>query len=385
MNAEPKRNYSVVLLAATMVAPGEKIEVEDFEQLVKELEHALALEIMDKALENFGNDFEQLVKELEHGNMLCFLKVHEKKILEKIGPWLDDLKLPKRSLLDTTFDLIRLQAQLDRGFIFDSFFPSRPHPLTSEVDQHLSRLRSSQATSTSSSSSICHEINGLQDLYGCVDKFLQLPLVQQALGQEQQKKWVDELLNGSLRILDISSIVKDALLQTKECVQELSSVLRRRRGDEISSEVKKYLTSRKEVKKTIKKALKGMENKCSSKTNEEHETITMLREVEAATSTVFESMLSRISGLRSTSSKLSGWSLVSKLVQPKRITCEESDMNEFEKVDAALIAHKTSTSDNIIQVFKELESNIQDLEEGLESLSRHLIKSRVSLLNILNN
>ncbi|KAK0581567.1 hypothetical protein LWI29_015249 [Acer saccharum] len=264
-------------------------------------------------------------------------------------------------------------------------FPSRPHPLTSEVDQHLSRLRSSQATSTSSSSLICHEINGLQDLYGCVDKFLQLPLVQQALGQEQQKKWVDELLNGSLRILDISSIVKDALLQTKECVQELSSVLRRRRGDEISSEVKKYLTSRKVVKKTIKKALKGTENKYSSKTDEEHETITMLREVEAATSTVFESILSLISVPMSTSSKLSGWSLVSKLVQPKRITCEESDMNEFEKVDAALIAHKTSTSDIIIQVLKELETNIQDLEDGLESLSRHLIKSRVSLLNILNN
>ncbi|KAK0583059.1 hypothetical protein LWI29_032952 [Acer saccharum] len=220
-----------------------------------------------------------------------------------------------------------------------------------------------------------------------VDKFLHLPLVQQALGQEQQKKWVDELLNGSLRILDISSIAKDALLQTKECVQGLSSVLRRRRGDEISSEVKKFLTSRKAVKKTIKKALKGMEIKHSSKTSEEHETITMLKEVKAITFPVFESMLSHISGPRSTSSKLSGWSLVSKLEQPKRITCEEekSDMNEFEKVDAALIAHKSSTSDNTIQVLKELESNIQDLEDGLESLSRHLIKSRISLLNILNN
>ncbi|KAI9181331.1 hypothetical protein LWI28_013912 [Acer negundo] len=100
--------------------------------------------------------------------------------------------------------------------------PPRPHPVTSEVDQHLSRLRSSQATSTSSSSSICHEINGLQDLHDCV----QLPLVQQALCQEQQKKWIDELLIGSLRILDVSSIAKDALLQTKECVQEISSVLK---------------------------------------------------------------------------------------------------------------------------------------------------------------
>ncbi|KAK0583478.1 hypothetical protein LWI29_037407 [Acer saccharum] len=266
-------------------------------------------------------------------------------------------------------------------------FPSRPHPITSEVDQHLSRLRSSQVTSTSSSSPICHEINGLQDLHGCVDKLLQLPLVQQALGQEQQKKLVDELLDGSLWILDVSSVAKDALLQTKECVQGLSSVLRRRRGDEISSEVKKYLTSRKTVKKTIRKALKGMENKCSSKTNEEHETITMLREVEASTFAVFESLLSLVSGPKASSK--SGWSLVSKLIHSKRIACEEeeSDMNEFVKVDAAL-STLTSKSDNIICVqnqLKELESSIQDLEEGIECLSRHLIKSRVSLLNILNN
>ncbi|KAI9181225.1 hypothetical protein LWI28_012663 [Acer negundo] len=265
-------------------------------------------------------------------------------------------------------------------------FPSRPHPITSEVDRHLIRLRTSQATTISSSSSICHDINGLQDLHGCVDKFLQLLLVQQALGQEQQKKWVYELLNGSLRILDISSIAKDALLQTKECVQGLSSVLRRRRGDEISSEVKKYLTSRKTVKKTIKKALKGMANKCS-KTNEEHETITMLRDVEAATSTVFEYLLSLIS--RPKASSKSGWSSVSKLIHSKRIACEEeeSDMNEFVKVDTAL-STLTSKSYDIICVqnqLKELESNIQDLEEGIECLSRHLIKSRVSLLNILNN
>ncbi|KAK0581285.1 hypothetical protein LWI29_012089 [Acer saccharum] len=203
----------------------------------------------------------------------------------------------------------------------------------------------------------------------------------------RQKKWIDELLSGSLRILDVSSIAKDALSQTKECVKGLSSVLRRRRSDEISSEVKKYLTSRKSVKKTIKKALKGLENKCSSKTSEEHETITMLREVETVTFAVFESLLSLISGPKASSK--SGWSLVSKLIHSKRIACEEeeSDMNELVKVDAAL-SSLTSKSDNIICVqnqLKELESSIQDLEEGIECLSRHLIKSRVSLLNILNN
>ena len=34
----------------------EKVEVEDYEQLAKELENASPLQIMDKALEKFGND-----------------------------------------------------------------------------------------------------------------------------------------------------------------------------------------------------------------------------------------------------------------------------------------------------------------------------------------
>lgn len=60
VNAEPKRSDSVVPFAATIVAPEvvEKVEVEveDYEQLAKELENASPLEIMDRALEQFGND-----------------------------------------------------------------------------------------------------------------------------------------------------------------------------------------------------------------------------------------------------------------------------------------------------------------------------------------
>ncbi|XWS12848.1 hypothetical protein CRYUN_Cryun37aG0125700 [Craigia yunnanensis] len=58
VNAEPKRNDSMVPLAATIAAPevSEKLEAEDYEQLAKELENASPLEIMDKALEKFGND-----------------------------------------------------------------------------------------------------------------------------------------------------------------------------------------------------------------------------------------------------------------------------------------------------------------------------------------
>ncbi|KAL9448222.1 hypothetical protein AB3S75_015654 [Citrus x aurantiifolia] len=265
--------------------------------------------------------------------------------------------------------------------------PTQSHPFTSEVEETLSSLRSSQAAST-----IGHNVNGLQDLHHCVDKIFQLPLIQQALSQGNNRKLVDELLNGSLRILDTCSIAQNALLQSKESVQGLQSVLRRRKGDEteLKSEIKKYLASRKAVKKTIHKALwnlKGMENKRSASINEER--VSMFKEVEGVTITAFESLLSLFSGPR-TGSMLSGFSLVSKLIRPKRIACEEDekDINEFDKVDAALIGHKTIRSDNIFCLqnqLKELESSIQDLEEGLESLYRRLIKARVSLLNILNN
>ncbi|XP_031398121.1 5'-adenylylsulfate reductase 2, chloroplastic-like isoform X2 [Punica granatum] len=59
VNAEPKRNDSFVPAAATTAAPvAEKVEikVDDYEQLAKDLDGASPLEIMDKALEKFGDD-----------------------------------------------------------------------------------------------------------------------------------------------------------------------------------------------------------------------------------------------------------------------------------------------------------------------------------------
>ncbi|XVF00792.1 hypothetical protein REPUB_Repub04eG0032100 [Reevesia pubescens] len=142
--------------------------------------------------------------------------------------------------------------------------PSRQHSLATEVNEHLNRLKASEAKSTSSSS-ISHKLNGFQDLYDCVAKLLQLPLSQPTLAQKK-KEWVDELLDGSLKLLDLCGNAKDVVLQTKESANELQSVLRRRKSGELElvSEVRKYLTSRKVVKKTIHMALgnlKGIQTK----------------------------------------------------------------------------------------------------------------------------
>ncbi|KAK8263412.1 hypothetical protein V6Z11_D12G040900 [Gossypium hirsutum] len=225
--------------------------------------------------------------------------------------------------------------------------PSRQHPIVSQIDENLNRLRASQSASTSSL--IGHNLSGLQDLHECVDVLLQFPLTQQALAQEKQREMVEELLDGSLMLLDVCTTAKDALLQTKECTHELQSILRRRRGAE------------------------GLANDTPG---ENGAVISVLRDVEAVTISVLESVLSFISGPEA-ESKSSRWSLVLKLMHQKKLT----------STAAVRSCIKSKNMKHVENVQKELQSSElsnQDLEEGLETLSRHMIKTRVTVLNIIS-
>ncbi|CAL0304244.1 unnamed protein product [Lupinus luteus] len=246
---------------------------------------------------------------------------------------------------------------------------------------------------------IDNKLTGLLALHDCVEKLVLLPLTRQVLLKEGQEKWVDELLDGSLRLLDACTVAKDALLHMKECARELQSIIRRKRGGEmeVTAEVKKFLASRKVVKKAILKALgnfKGTAKRgklCHS--NKDHKNVTlvsMLKDVEVVTLSILESLLNFIFG--QAQSRSSNWSLVSKLMIDKKNSCtREADPNEFSKVDAALqsfVFNNASKSDNINHLHNQLEnleSVIQDFVEGLETLFKRFIKFRVSLLNILNN
>ncbi|GMN38276.1 hypothetical protein TIFTF001_007502 [Ficus carica] len=272
--------------------------------------------------------------------------------------------------------------------------PSQSNPLLLQCNENLGRLEASG--STSSSSPITQKLSNLEDLHECVEKLLQLPSTQQAFVQGRHEQWVDRLVDGSLRLLDMCSAAKDAVLHTKECARDIQSIMRRRRGAEVGleSEIRKYSASRKVVKKAIRKALsalKGVETKSlSSPSNKDNETAAMnrvLREVEVVTLATFESLMYFISGPKP-QTKLGGWSLVSKLMQSKRVGSEEAQhVNEFANVDVAL-HHLTSQEMKIEKVQSELrnlEMCVQEFEERLECLFRRLIKTRVSLLNILTN
>ncbi|XP_057529562.1 uncharacterized protein LOC130808122 [Amaranthus tricolor] len=254
-------------------------------------------------------------------------------------------------------------------------FPSKSHPIADQLDQKLCRLRSSETASTSS---LTNKLSGLKDLYMCVDEFLQLPVKQNT----PYDSWVEKVLDGSLRLLDISATSRDVLAQSKERIQEIQSALRRRSSGElnITNEVNEYLKTRKTVKKMIKKCLKEM--KQVEKTNDTNPIDGMLKDVQAITSDTFISLLSYIGG-----SQKSSWSF-SKLVHGQRVEKETSaSSSEFDAVDATLelmISQKKKSIVDMSQLVK-LESEIQEIDEGLECLFRNLVKTRATLLNVVSN
>ena len=144
-----------------------------------------------------------------------------------------------------------------------SQFEEHLHPLVSQFEEQLQRLRGSEATSSLSSSSVCHKLNDMLDLHDYTDKLLQLPIEQQVLARECNDKCVDDLLEQSLRLLDICNTAKECLLQSKESMCDLVSVIRRKKNNEIGFTIEgaKYLVVRKKMKKQIRKVLENLKQK----------------------------------------------------------------------------------------------------------------------------
>ncbi|XP_031407015.1 uncharacterized protein LOC116215444 [Punica granatum] len=273
-------------------------------------------------------------------------------------------------------------------------FPSRTHPAIDNVEEQLARLQSSEGGSSSSSaSSVCQKLGGLKDLYDSIDDWLQMSLTQQDLSSQNNRKCMEDLLDGSLRTLDVCGTLRDVLSQMKGCIQELELSFRRKRGSDsgLASEVEAYVISRKKMKKLISKTLESLKkmekqsNLNKAAEEEDEAALNVLREVEQINISVFESLLCFLSRPKTRSS---GWSVVSKLKSSKRISCEgAADANEIEELDHELLALKLSkvSSIQVCGTLKQAESIIQETEEVLECIFRCLVKTRVSLLNTINH
>ncbi|XP_010277256.1 PREDICTED: uncharacterized protein LOC104611755 [Nelumbo nucifera] len=141
--------------------------------------------------------------------------------------------------------------------------PSRSHPTATDIEEELNRLRALESLSTAQSGSplkgesISVALLGLVELYKCVESILQMPQTPQTLVHHQLDGWVDELIEGSVTLLDIGSTTKDILLQMKENVLDIHSALRRRKFEEmLGNKIATYISFKKRVKKDVSCCLK---------------------------------------------------------------------------------------------------------------------------------
>ncbi|XP_045811267.1 uncharacterized protein LOC123905632 [Trifolium pratense] len=273
-------------------------------------------------------------------------------------------------------------------------FPSQTHPNSTRIEQELCKIKTWEATSTSTSHSITTGLSYLEDLYISLEDLLNMTSTQKAISHNQGEKFVEELMNGSVKILDFCGITRDTMLQIKENVQTLHSSLRRRKGDScIETSVAEYKFFTKKMKKNVTKlitSLKHMESKfgASSLLNQDQEVVAVirvLREVIVMNMSIFQSILSFLVGSAS-KSKATKWMKVSKLMHKRVISCEEG--NELQCVEASLrtilsegsnVAKMQATHEKC----EALENAIEMIENGLENVFRHLVKTRVCLLNIV--
>ncbi|KAH0700098.1 hypothetical protein KY284_014313 [Solanum tuberosum] len=283
-------------------------------------------------------------------------------------------------------------------------FPSRSQPEYLRVEIEINRLKTWESTSISSTTipfslnTIQQGLVGLAELYNCVQDLLESPMIQQALLKHQMGWLAEEALEASVGSIDLCSTTRELVLMMKEQVQDLQSALRRKVGDSsIQSCFNAYISLRKKVKKDVAKSLKvvkQVENKIKSFTKVDldqslSKLFAVLRQVSILTISVQSSQLYFLSSPASMA-KISGWSLISKMLVTISMTCkgDEKTINEVEYVDFALCSylHNNDFKVDVSMIQRKLQilnTGLQAIEAGTEYLSRLLIRNRVCLLNIL--
>ncbi|XP_051123974.1 uncharacterized protein LOC127246573 [Andrographis paniculata] len=246
--------------------------------------------------------------------------------------------------------------------------PSKSHPLVNHVEDHLQRLKSSEETSTSGTS-VSARLASLRELHEGVENLMQMSSIQQALAAEGSEKWTNELLEQSLGLVDLCGFAREVLSLIKGSAQELQSSIRRSRGDNATTgDISAYLTSRKKINKMISKFIKNFKsfNKNWTALLDDESDLKVIMEMLKQTTefdfAVLKSALMVLSTEKGRSKK-SSWSLTSMFTQG---------------VDTADVQ-------NVFEQLKSSELAVQELEEELEAFYRTLVKTRVSLLNVLNH
>ncbi|AEC06665.1 unnamed protein product [Arabidopsis thaliana] len=275
---------------------------------------------------------------------------------------------------------------------------SRSHPSTAAIEESLDKFLITMNTSTMASSESVHSgLSGLEDLYDCSEDLLKMGSTQRVLSFSDEKKkkkrkvkgeFMEEMLDGSLRLMDICNVSRDLMVETHEHVLGLQSCVRRRKDVDVSG----YVGFRKNMRKEVKKLLGSLKNINVGLVMRDHgydqdgdihflAVIHAMRRVVYMTVSVLKSFFEFLSGRQNGNDVRSKLALV--LMNKKFHDHDKMVKNELENVDSAICGDSIS-HDDLHEKLEEVEVWIGKFEKSLEGLFRGLIKTRASLLNIIS-
>lgn len=224
---------------------------------------------------------------------------------------------------------------------------------------------------------------GLRELHDCVNYLLDhCPKTRESLSQQGQEKWMEQVSEASLRMLDICNISKDAMTLVKHSLQDLKLTLRGNESSDVNEKIAAYNRYKNKLKKETLKCLNCLKSMKGSSGGGGGGRVAMpieqnllfvaevLKEVRRVIVMMVESLFSLgcIPWLEKRSSKgpLSSIFMIRSSYWLDDVWDETAVQSASTRLEAAEIA-------------------VEELEIELESIFRRLIHTRVSLLNILTS
>jgi Arabidopsis protein of unknown function len=237
--------------------------------------------------------------------------------------------------------------------------PTRSHPFLVKAEEELNKLR---ACVGSSSSALKYEIlldalKAVGHVYYRINDLLCMSSNQNGL--MQHRRTIDLELDESIKVLDLCSTSRDNLDAIKSHVQDLELACRRGDSLAVKNKIRDYILITKKATKDVKSQI------CRNNESADADSlavVSLLLETREITISLLQSIFSYLSS-QLVSQKTSKWSLVSRLVEKKIISFKEEKGED--SFDAST-----------------LRNNVEELENGVEILFRHLIQCRASLLNV---
>ncbi|ERM96375.1 uncharacterized protein LOC18424307 [Amborella trichopoda] len=226
----------------------------------------------------------------------------------------------------------------------------------------------------------CH-VYFLSNLYNDLDGLLQLQLSGEAIRHDD--KFVSEMLDDTLTLLDACSRMGDAISCLREQHRDLLSAFRRRAYIGLECQISAYISAQKKIAKISAKCLSILQKDHKTQHQQsavDNEVLCALKQVRSITIFVYEFLLSRFIEPRKRHS------IISSILKPKL----QKPNGVWESAKAALNALYTSSGKLDDLCVKDAQRQLElwdecmtNMDNQLGCISSHLIRTRVALLNIL--